>query len=131
MIRPRVLLADDNSSWVAAVTALLQPHFDVVGTASDGIAMVSEALRLHPAVIVVDVTMPLLNGIEAAHQLRASGSSSKLVFLSIHPEEEFINACLAEGASGYVLKSHMKAHLVPAIHAALAGARYFTSADRA
>jgi DNA-binding NarL/FixJ family response regulator len=103
---------------------LLAPHFDVVGTASDGGTLVSEALRLKPDVIVVDITMPVLSGIDAVKKLREMGSSARIVFLTIHSEDEFVSACRAEGAFGYVLKSKMKAQLIPAIRAALAGEFY-------
>jgi len=126
LIRPRVLLADDHSSLLEAASALLHPYFDVVGTASNGETLVSEALRLSPDVIVVDITMPVLSGIDAASKLRQSGCAAKLVFLTIHSDEEFVKACMAEGALGYVLKTRMKAHLVPAIQAALAGQTYIS-----
>ena len=124
MIRPRVLLADDHPALLAATTALLNRQFDVVGTTTDGASLVSEALRLFPDVIVADITMPVLSGIDAAHRLRESAFSAKIVFLTVHSEEQFVNACMAEGALGYVLKSHMKAHLIPAIQAALVGQTY-------
>ena len=124
MIRPRVLLADDHPALLEATTALLKSQFDVVGTAADGATLVSEALRLCPDVIIADITMPILSGIDAAHQLRESSLSAKIVFLTVHSEEQFMKACMAEGALGYVLKSHMKAHLIPAIKAALVGLPY-------
>jgi DNA-binding NarL/FixJ family response regulator len=124
LIRPRVLLADDYPALREATVGLLKTQFDVVGTATDGAALVSEALRLLPDIIVTDITMPVLSGIDAAHQLRESASSAKIVFLTIHPEEQFMKACMAEGALGYVLKSHMRAHLIPAIQAALVGRTY-------
>jgi DNA-binding NarL/FixJ family response regulator len=124
LIRPRVLLADDHPALLEATTALLKAQFDVVGTATDGATLVSEALRLCPDVIVADITMPVLSGIDAAHRLRESALSAKIVFLTVHSEEQFMKACIAEGALGYVLKSHMKAHLIPAIKAALVGQSY-------
>ena len=124
MSRPRVLLADDHVALLEAASALLRSDFDVIGSATDGAELVAEAMRLNPDVIVVDVTMPGLNGIDAVRQLRESGSSAKLVFLTGHSEPEFVNECVGAGASGYVLKSRMKTHLVPAIRAALAGAVY-------
>jgi DNA-binding NarL/FixJ family response regulator len=124
LIRPRVLLADDHPALLAATTSLLKAQFDVVGTATDGATLVSEALRLCPDVIVADITMPVLSGIDAAHRLRESALSAKIVFLTVHSEEPFMKACMAEGALGYVLKSHMKAHLIPAIQAALGGQSY-------
>jgi DNA-binding NarL/FixJ family response regulator len=124
LIRPRVLVADDHPALLEATVALLKPQFDVVGTATDGATLVSEAFRLCPDVIVADITMPVFSGINAAHQLRESGLSAKIVFLAIHSEEQFMKACMAEGALGYVLKSHMKAPLIPAIQAALVGQSY-------
>jgi DNA-binding NarL/FixJ family response regulator len=117
-------LADDHRHLLESATTLLASHFDVVGTASDGGTLVSEALRLKPDVIVADITMPVLSGIDAVHKLREMGSSARIVFLTIHSEEEFVSACRAEGALGYVLKSKMKAQLIPAIRAALAGEFY-------
>jgi DNA-binding NarL/FixJ family response regulator len=107
-----------------AAAELLKPQFDVVGTARDGVTLVSEALRLLPDVIVTDITMPVLSGIDAAHRLREYALSAKIVFLTFHSEEEFMTACMAEDALGYVLKSHMTAHLIPAIRAALVGQTY-------
>ena len=124
MIRPRILLADDNNEFLAAEIDLLSPRFELVGTASDGESLVSEVQRLKPDVIVVDVTMPVMNGIVAAHKLKASGSSVKIVFLTINNGEEYVKACLATGAQGYVWKSRMKSHLIPAIHAAIEDLSY-------
>ena len=124
MIRPRLLLADDHASFLEAETTLLRPHFDIVGTAKTGHELVAEAIRLSPDVIVADITMPELTGIEAASKLRESGCSSALVFLTVHAEQAFIRACLSKGALGYVLKNHMKDHLVVAIESALAGQIY-------
>jgi DNA-binding NarL/FixJ family response regulator len=123
-MKTTVLLADDHPSLLEAATAILRPHFDIVGTAIDGAMLVSEALRLRPDVIVTDITMPVLNGIEAVSQLRNSNFSTPVVFLTIHANEEFLKACQAEGALGYVLKSHMKSHLVAAIQSALKGESY-------
>ena len=123
-MKTTVLLADDHPSLLEAAKAILKPHFDVVGTATDGAMLVSEALRLRPDVIVADITMPVLNGIEAVRQLRESNFPAVFVFLTVHAKQEFLDVCLAEGALGYVLKSRMKAHLVAAIHAALNGQAY-------
>jgi DNA-binding NarL/FixJ family response regulator len=117
-------LADDHPALLEATTGLLRPQFEVVGTATDGDSLVKEAIRLSPDVIVADITMPVLSGIDAAHRLRESQSPAKIVFLTIHSEEQFMKACLKEGALGYVLKSQMKAHLIPAIQAALVGETY-------
>ena len=126
MIRPRVLLADDHPALLEATTALLKAQFDIVGTAADGATLVLEALRLRPDVIVADITMPVLTGIDAIHQLRDYALSAKVVFLTIHADEQFVEACIAEGALGYILKSHMKTDLIPAIKAALIGKSYIS-----
>ncbi|MGB7731049.1 MAG: response regulator transcription factor [Candidatus Acidiferrum sp.] len=127
MIRPRVFLADDHPDFLKQETALLQPHFDLVGTATDGASVVSEVLRLKPDVVVVDITMPIMTGIDAVHELVQSGSTAKFVFLTIHSSEEYVEACLEEGARGFITKSRMKAHLIPAIYAVLDGLPYFAS----
>jgi len=107
-----------------AEIALLSPHFDVVGTAMDGAVLISEVHRLQPEIVVIDISMPILNGIDAVDKLRESGSTAKFVFLTVHSEEEFVGACMGAGAMGYVKKSGMNDHLVPAIRAALAGESY-------
>ena len=124
MIRPRVLLADDHVALFEAELALLSAHFDVVGTAADGAALVKEARSLCPDVIVSDISMPVLTGIEAMRKIRESGSRAQFVFLTVHREEEFVEACVEAGALGYVQKYHMKQDLMPAILAALAGQTY-------
>jgi DNA-binding NarL/FixJ family response regulator len=122
--RPRILLADDHPALLKATNGLLKPQFEVVGTVVDGATLVSEALRLCPDVIVADITLPVLSGIDAARRPRDSASSAKIVFLTVHSEQQFVDACMAEGALGYVHKSYMKAHLIPAIQAALLGQSY-------
>ena len=123
-MKTKLLLADDHPPLVEAALAILKPHYDILGNATDGATLVSEALRLRPEVIVSDITLPILNGIEAIHRLRLSGSQAKVVFLTVHAEEGFLKACMAEGALGYVLKSRMKTQLVSAIEAALEGKSY-------
>jgi DNA-binding NarL/FixJ family response regulator len=119
-----VLIADDDQAMLKAEFALLTPYFDVVGTAADGAALVSKSRSLNPDVIVTDISMPILNGIDASHKLRESGSNAIFVFLTVHSEEVFVEACMKAGALGYVQKSCMKRHLVHAIQAALAGQPY-------
>jgi DNA-binding NarL/FixJ family response regulator len=106
--------------------ALLSSTFEVVGAVTNGQELVSAGISLNPDVIVSDITMPGLSGIEAAHQLREAGSTAKFVFLTIHVEHEFVDACEAEGALGYVVKSHLKADLIPAIQAALIGRTFIS-----
>jgi DNA-binding NarL/FixJ family response regulator len=122
----RVLLADDHPQLLDRVVAFLGPFFDVVGIAHNGEELVSAAMQLNPDVIVADITMPVLTGIEAAHQLREAGSGAKFVFLTIHSDIDFVQACQAEGALGYVVKSRMGSDLIPAITAALSGQSYIS-----
>jgi DNA-binding NarL/FixJ family response regulator len=124
LIRPRIFLADDHEEFLEAEIALLLPHFEIVGIATDGALLVSEAQRLNPDVVVADITMPLMNGIDAVHTLIKSGSTAKFVFLTINTGEEFVKACQELGARGYVWKSQMKSHLIPAIHSVLANRTY-------
>ena len=129
MNRPRILLAEDHVGMLQAEVALLSPYFDVIGTAVDGAALVVEARTLRPDVIVTDISMPILNGIEAVHRLQKSGSTARFVFLTVHSEREFVEACMEAGALGYVQKSCMAHHLVPAIQAALNGQSYVSEFD--
>ena len=89
---PRVLLADDNPDLLKAEIALLSPDFDVVGTAADGATLVTQACRLHPDIVVADIIMPILNGIDALHKLRELGSTAKFVFVTVHSAEGFVEA---------------------------------------
>jgi DNA-binding NarL/FixJ family response regulator len=124
--RPRILLADDHGPIIDRVRELLNSDFDIVGDVATGTDLVAEAGRLRPDLIVLDISMPGLTGIEAAHELRKAGSSAKFVFLSIHDNVDFVRACLAEGALGYVIKSRVSIDLVPAIIDALADRRFIS-----
>jgi DNA-binding NarL/FixJ family response regulator len=124
--RARVLLADDHSVMLDRVRVLLSSSFEVVGAVTNGMEMISAGIRLDPDVIVADITMPGLTGIEAAQQLREAGSRARFVFLTIHIEHEFVDACVSQGALGYVVKSHMKTDLIPAIKAALMGRTFIS-----
>ncbi len=124
--RPRVLLADDHRSWLDRVTSLLKSDFDLVGVANDGQTLVGEAKRLQPDLIVLDITMPILNGIEAAHDIHESGPDIKLVFLTVHEEPEYVRACFAEGGLAYVKKSRLGTDLIPAIQEVLLGRTFIS-----
>lgn len=106
------------------VVSLLKEQFEIVGSVSDGRALVREAERLQPDVIVLDVTMPILTGIEAARQLHEAGSKARLVFLTVHQSNAFVRECFAKGGLGYVTKSRMMTDLVPAINEALSNRRF-------
>lgn len=120
----RILLADDHPQVLERVAAFLRSSFDVVGTAHNGDELIAEAKRLDPDVIVSDIVMPGTNGIEAARALHGAGSRAKFVFLTVHSEDEFVRACMAEGGMGYVIKSRMGTDLIPAINAAFSGRHY-------
>ena len=122
--RPRILLADDHRPLLDQVISLLQADFEVVGAVSNGKTLVSEAQRLKPDVIVLDIAMPILNGIEAAHLLHEAGSTAKLIFLTVHQDPAFVRACFAEGALGYVTKPELVSDLIPAINQVRAGHRF-------
>ena len=120
MKRARILLADDHPHLLEKVTQLLQPEYEIVGAVSDGHALVYAAEKLKPDLLVVDVTMPILDGIEAAKKLKAQGCESKIVFLTVHSDPDYLRACLAAGGLGYVAKSRMSSDLPLAVDRALA-----------
>jgi DNA-binding NarL/FixJ family response regulator len=124
--RPRVLLADDHRLVAEGLKSLLAPDFDLVGVAEDGRALVESANALRPDVVVADIGMPLLNGIEALVQLRKDGNRVPVVFLTMHRDVAYARRALDAGASGFVLKHSAPAELVTAIRAALEGKTYLT-----
>jgi DNA-binding NarL/FixJ family response regulator len=124
--RPRVLLADDYSPMLALTATALGSEYLVVGSVVDGLALLAEAERLQPDVIVLDITMPRLDGIEAARQLRSSRNPARLVFLTVHEDRDFARAALDAGGLGYVVKSRFTSDILPAIRAALADRRFIS-----
>ena len=126
MQRPRVLLADDHRVLSDGLKSLLEPHFEVIGIVADGRELVAAAKRLDPDVVVLDISMPSLNGIDAARQLRSAGARPKLVFLTMHREVTYAARALEAGASGYVMKHSAASELVTAIQEALKGGTYIT-----
>jgi DNA-binding NarL/FixJ family response regulator len=103
------------------VERLLASTCEVVGSVPDGQSLFDAARRLAPDVIVTDISMPILNGIEASRQLNESGCTAKIIFLTVHSDADFVETCLAIGAFGYVAKSRFAIDLIPAIKEALAG----------
>jgi DNA-binding NarL/FixJ family response regulator len=126
MSRPRVLLADDHVVVAEGLRSLLAPHYDVVRIVSDGRELVAAARELDPDVVVLDISMPSLSGIEAARQMRAAHCRAKLVFLTMHSEVAYAARAMEAGASGFVLKHSAAAELVTAIREALKGGKYIT-----
>jgi DNA-binding NarL/FixJ family response regulator len=125
-ITPRVALADDQKEILQSVVLTLGDEFSVVGTAENGVGAVELATRLSPDVLVLDISMPVQNGIEAACHLKELGSKTRVVFLTVNREPEFVEAALFAGALGYVLKQSMASDLVPAICAAMEGATFIS-----
>jgi DNA-binding NarL/FixJ family response regulator len=124
MTKSRILLADDHTLFVEALQKVLEPEFELVGSVADGRALLGAAPRLEPDVILLDLSMPLLNGIDAAQQLRRIVPDAKLVFLSMHGDPTYVTEAFRAGASGYVLKRASAAELIQAIRAALRGQTY-------
>src|SRR4051812_24470427 len=126
MKKPRVLLADDHQILAQGVRGLLEPEFELVGIVSDGRELVDAARKLRPDVIVADISMPSLNGIDAVTQIRQAGVSSKVVFLTMQRDVSYARRAMGAGASGYVLKHSALDELVKAIREALRGQTYVT-----
>jgi len=122
----RVLLADDHETMLARVRKILSADFEVVSTVSNGRDAVTEVERLDPDVLVIDISMPILDGLQAVARLRTKKCRTKIVFLTVHEDLDFVDAAFSAGASGYVTKSHVTTDLVPAIREALEG-RTFVS----
>jgi DNA-binding NarL/FixJ family response regulator len=106
--------------------SLLEPEFELVGVVQDGRSLIAEAARIRPEVIVLDISMPLLNGIEAAQQIRKSDPRVKLIFLTMHPDVAFVRDAFRAGASGYLLRRAAVSELVTAIRETLNGRSYLT-----
>lgn len=125
----RVILADDNKEMLDTVAGLLasSPEFDIVATAVDGRSLVKSAMELNPVIGVIDISMPIMDGFQAATEIKRLGSEMKIIFLTINEDCDFVREAFDIGASGYVLKRRMASDLAVAIHACLDG-RKFVSA---
>jgi DNA-binding NarL/FixJ family response regulator len=126
MKRARILLADDHTLTLEGIRAILEPHHEIVGMVMDGRALLDAALRLKPDLIVLDITMPLLNGIDAAVQIKKSLPGVKLLFVTMHVNPAYLEAALNAGGTGYVLKSAAREELLEAINSVLNGRIYVT-----
>lgn len=125
--RIRVLLADDHETVLENVRALLEPEFEVVGTVRDGQSLLAAAETLKPDIMVVDVSMPVLSGLEALRRLKKDDPNAKVVFLTVHQDPAFVSEALAAGALGYVVKVAAGDELVTAMQQALQGRTYISS----
>jgi DNA-binding NarL/FixJ family response regulator len=123
-------LADDHKVMREYVVRLLKQDFEIVGVFADGQAIVEAAPGLKPDICLLDISMPVLGGIEVARQLNLSLTSAKIIFLSIHEDPDFVQAALATGAKGYVFKRCMASDLITALKEVLAGGTFISLSPR-
>ncbi len=124
MERARLVLADDHPGLLQCIEGMLAGEFDIIGLATDGKAALETALNLNPDVLVLDVTMPLMDGLEAARRLKEAGSDARIVFLTIHQDADFLRTALEIGAEGYVVKCRLASDLILAVREVLAGRKF-------
>jgi len=124
MNKPRIFLAEGHEMVLDGLRALLERHYDLVGTAKDGLSAVREARRLHPDLILMDVALSGISGLEAGQRLRQQEPKVKLLYLSMYGDKEYVEEALRIGASGYVLKGSGLGALFRAIEFVLAGKQY-------
>ena len=126
-VSPRILLADDHALMRDSIRAILAPHYEIAGSVADGRALVEAALSLKPDLIVADITMPHLSGIEAARQIKMSLPKVKLLFVTMHSSSAYVRAALEAGGTGYVLKSAVLEELLDAVQSVLRGCIYISA----
>ena len=126
MTRARILVAEDHKLMRDRVVSLLKREFDVVEAVANGKALLEAAARLKPDVCVLDISMPLLNGIETVSHLKQSDSTAKIIFLTIHHDSDFVGAAFKSGVEGYVFKTRMAADLILAVREVLAGRTFLS-----
>jgi len=124
MTRSRVLLADDLAQVLSAVAALLKEQFEIVAMETTGEAALDATLKLAPDLVVLDISMPGISGIDVARELKKRGHKAKVVFLTVHQDSDILATCLAAGGLGYVAKVLMETDLIPAMQEALADRPY-------
>jgi DNA-binding NarL/FixJ family response regulator len=126
MKKTRILLADDHKIILEALKNLLEPEFEVVDTVIDGRSLVSTAIKLKPDVIILDISMPLLNGLEAGRQLKTALPATKFIYLTMNQDHDIIAEAFKIGATGFLLKHSAAAELRSAIREAIRGRSYIT-----
>ena len=126
MDRARILIADDHTMVIEGLRHIIEAEFDLVGTAGDGRELLDAAKKLRPDVIIADISMPMLNGIEAVKQIKKNDPNIKVVFLTMHPDVSYAAEAFESGASGYVLKHSAPDELIKAVREALKGRTYIT-----
>ncbi|HUL33098.1 MAG TPA: response regulator transcription factor [Candidatus Eisenbacteria bacterium] len=128
MAKVRILLADDHILVAEAIKRLLEPEYDVVGVVADGRTLLRDAANLKPDVVVVDLNMPMLNGIDASKQLKATHPTLKIIVLTMNEDAEIASETMRTWASGYLLKKSAGSELVKAVREVLRGGKYVTPA---
>jgi DNA-binding NarL/FixJ family response regulator len=123
-MKPRLLLADDHTLLLEGIRLMLEPEFDLVGSVENGQALLAAAKALKPDAILLDISMPLLNGIDAARRLRKILPSARLIFLTMHSDSDYVAEAFRAGAMGYLLKRSAASELITAIRAVLKGHHY-------
>jgi DNA-binding NarL/FixJ family response regulator len=124
----RVLLADDSPSMLCEACHILEHEFQIVGTVENGEELIHAAEKLQPDVVILDISMPILNGLEAARQLKREGSKARIVFLTVHEDWEFVEESFSAGAVGYVVKPRLASDLLVAIRQAAMGKTFVSPA---
>ena len=125
-VLPRIVLADDQEDVRRTLASLLEDDFDIVGMAEDGQQVLDLAVGESPDVLVLDISMPLLNGFETAAYLKAWGCTAKTLFVTVHDDPDFLETAISVGGLGYVLKAHLATDLIPAIQAVMKGHLYIS-----
>jgi DNA-binding NarL/FixJ family response regulator len=123
-MRPRLLLADDHTLLLEGIRLLLEPEFDLVGSVEDGQALLAAAKALKPDIILLDISMPVLNGIDAAHRLRELLPSARVIFVTMHSDPDYVAEAFRAGARGYILKRAAASELLTAIREVMKGNHY-------
>lgn len=126
MRKPRILLADDHALVLEGFRRILEGHYELVGTVGDGRALLEAAKTMHPDIVILDISMPLLNGIDAAAQLKKICPKAKIIIMTMHADTEYVRSAFEAGASAYVLKRSAVDELEQAIRAVLEGHSYIT-----
>lgn len=124
MNAPRLIIVDDSALMRQALEIVLDSECEIVASVGDGEAAISAAAGLAPEVVLLDISMPGVNGFETARQIKRASPITSIIFVSEHNEKSYIEAGFSAGASGYVVKSKVMSDLLPAIHSVLAGGEY-------
>jgi DNA-binding NarL/FixJ family response regulator len=129
-MRPTVVIAEDHLGCLEDVSKLIARDYEIVGVATDGERGLSAVMRVHPDVVILDISLPRMDGIAAAREIRKTGLNCKILFLTVHEEEEFKEGAFRAGADGYVYKSQMTTDILKALHEVLAGRPFLSRSPR-